>query len=1213
MRHRKLLIETNFMNVKRNLLIGFGLSLLLLIISSVASFISIRKLLDSQKLVNQTNEVISKLETVLSHLKDAETTQRGFLLTNETNFLTPYKAASSKVFSTLDEVEELLPQTGEQPKQLALLWEMAVERIVVLDKVIQQKQNGLPLSLEDIKKGKLLMDEVRARITSIEEVEQMQLASRTERLNRFAALTPVFIIVASLLAIFVTIISFLQVTNDLKKRTKLQQELEKKDEEIGKRIIAIESIAAQISSGNFDNRISDEKKDSLGSLGLSLNNMASALQKSFTELGEREWLQTGVAALNEKMIGEKDLQQLTYRVLEFLTHYTTSQVGVFYLASGQNTLALSAGIAINKNSLKQELALGEGLAGQSALEGNALVLEDVNEAELNIDFTAGSVKPRSVIAIPIFHEKTLKGVIELASLQPYTPALRAFLKEAVFAIGTAIHSVKDHLRLQALLAETQAQSEELQAQHAEMENINAELEMQAEKLQASEEELRVQQEELQQSNQELEERSHLLEEKNEIILARNLNIQQKADELELSTKYKSEFLANMSHELRTPLNSILLLSRLLSDNHDSNLSKDQIEYASVIQSSGKGLLTLIDEILDLSKIESGKMEIDYSPVTIKEMADEISSLFLPVAQKKELQFTINIKKNTPETIETDRQKVEQILRNLISNALKFTKKGSVTLTIKKASEAVLFTVSDTGIGIPKDKQHTIFEAFQQADGSTRRYFGGTGLGLSISRQLSKLLGGEIMVKSEEEKGSEFSLVLPLQRNTVPQQPAVVESLPNDHPETEEMKKTEPSSFFKDQKFSTNVIPLSVPDDRESIIKGDRVILIVEDDTAFARSLLEYTRKNGYKGIVAVRGDEGIFLAKQFLPIGILLDVQLPVKNGWEVMDELKKDKTTRPIPVHMMSSYEVKNKSISQGAVDFINKPVAFEKLGQMFEKIEQALSRHPGKVLIVEENAKHAQALAYYLQSFNVASEVKSSVEDGIKALHTVQVDCVILDMGVPAQKSYDTLEEVKKTAGLENLPIIVFTGTNLSPAEEAKIKTYADTIVVKTAHSYQRILDEVSLFLHLVEEGKKDEKSFKYKRLGDLSEVLQGKIILVADDDVRNIFSLTKSLENYGVSVLSATDGKEALKQLEEGAKIDLVLMDMMMPEMDGYESTRRIRENTKFRHLPIIAVTAKAMTGDREKCIEAGASDYITKPVDVDQLLSLLRVWLYKGNSM
>ena len=413
----------------------------------------------------------------------------------------------------------------------------------------------------------------------------------------------------------------------------------------------------------------------------------------------------------------------------------------------------------------------------------------------------------------------------------------------------------------------------------------------------------------------------------------------------------------------------------------------------------------------------------------------------------------------------------------------------------------------------------------------------------------------------------------------------------------------------DDNYVTDVIPSPVEDDRAAIKENDKVILIIEDDTGFAKSLLDYTRAKGYRGIVAVRGDEGIALAKQFKPLGILLDIQLPVMSGWDVMDALKSNPETRPIPVHMMSSYQVKTKSLSKGAVDFINKPVAFEKLGEIFAKIENALTRHPKKVLIVEENTQHAKALAYFLSNYHVASEIKTSIADGIQALGKKDVDCVILDMGLPGQQAYDTLDEVKKTPGLEDIPIIIFTGKNLSQSEEAKIKQYADSIVVKTANSYQRILDEVTLFLHLVEENKGESKKSRYKKMGEVSEVLKGKTVLLADDDVRNIFSLTKSLENYGMNVISAIDGKDALNQLEAHPKIDMVLMDMMMPEMDGYETTRRIRKMPRFRSLPVIAITAKAMTGDREKCIAAGASDYITKPVDVDQLISLLRVWLYQ----
>jgi len=705
----------------------------------------------------------------------------------------------------------------------------------------------------------------------------------------------------------------------------------------------------------------------------------------------------------------------------------------------------------------------------------------------------------------------------------------------------------------------------------------------------------------------LEERSRLLEERNQVISERNIEIQLKADQLAQTTKYKSEFLANMSHELRTPLNSILLLSRLMYENQENNLTPDQIEYARVIQSSGNGLLSLIDEILDLSKIEAGKMELEYQRISIKEIVDSMRALFNPMATEKNIEFRTAIASDVPEIIETDKMRLEQIVRNLVSNAIKFTSVGYVSLHVHKDhadSQFIRITIKDTGIGIPKDKHAQVFEAFRQADGSTRRKFGGTGLGLSISKELMKLLGGDITLTSEPDKGSEFSLSIPVSREVktrtlqikeekIIETPPTVESLPK-----------------PEKKFISTFIPEDVPDDRSQIKEGDKVILIVEDDSNFAKSLLDYTRKKGYKGIVSVRGDEGIELAKQFLPAGILLDIQLPVKSGWEVMEELKNSQETRHIPVHIMSSYEMKNESLSKGAVNFINKPFAFEQMQDVFQKIEYVLTHHPKKVLIVEENAKHAKALAYFLETYDVSLDITNQVDNAITSLKNDLVDCVILDMGIPDQKSYDVLESLKKTPGLEHIPIIIFTGKSLSQAEEIKIKQYADSIVVKTAHSYKRMLDEVSLFLHLMErDGSQETELKRPHKLGSLQDVLKNKTVLVADDDMRNIFSLTKALEKYKMNVIAAVDGKDALQKLKENPNVDVVLMDMMMPEMDGYESTAAIRKNPKYKNLPIIAVTAKAMMGDRAKCLNAGASDYITKPVDVDQLFSLLRVWLYE----
>jgi signal transduction histidine kinase/DNA-binding response OmpR family regulator/CHASE3 domain sensor protein len=1193
---------------KRNLLIGFGASLIILIASSSASYISIRNLLESAGLVSHTNEVIIRLNDLNTALVDAETGQRGYLLTGDDDFLTPYQKAQGVIGSMLKDVKMLTLDNPEQQASLEQLSSLAEKRLNYIRQGIDNKRKNIALNPNLLVEGRLIMEQIRATIKAMEARENQLLTSRTSSMNRFASNTPILIIVASSLAILITISFYARVQADFAERAKLQRQLEQKDEDITRRIGIIRGIANSIAAGNYTVRVQDEESDALGSVAVSLNKMAESLEYSFSLLSENEWKQSGVVSLNNLMIGEKDVSTLTQEAIEFMSTYSGCQVGAIYLAEGKQ-LHFSAGYAYKPRTARTTFIPGEGLIGQVAISQKTVELKEVPSESIYISYAAGELKPAHILGVPILDGRTLKGVAEFGSMQPFSKRDVEFFNSAAYSIGIAISMAQNRRKLEELLEETQSQAEELKAQHNELENMNSELEVQTEKLQASEEELKVQQEELKQANEELAERSRLLEERNQLISERNVEIQSKADQLAQSTRYKSEFLANMSHELRTPLNSILLLSRLMSENKDRNLTEEQVEYARVIQSSGKGLLSLIDEILDLSKIEAGKMQLEYQVISIPEILHDMTSLFNPVAQEKGISFSTSLETEVPETIETDKLRLEQIIKNLLSNAVKFTTQGSVTLTVgrdEKNASRLRFTVKDTGIGIPNDKQALIFEAFQQADGSTRRKFGGTGLGLSISRELTRLLGGEITVKSETEKGSEFTIYIPVSKEAVvkhePTEKEVIRTLPAE----EELLKPLPAA----SKYISTEIPPGIPDDRAAIQPDDKVMLIVEDDVNFAKSLLDYTRKRGYKGIVSVRGDEAITLAQQFLPYGILLDIQLPVKSGWQVMEELKSNPGTRHIPVHIMSSYEVKSESLLKGAVDFINKPVAFEKLQDVFKKIEYVLSNHPKKVLIVEENAKHAKALAYFLSTFDINLETRSEVSEAISLLQNNEVDCVILDMGVPDQKAYDTLEGVKKTPGLENLPIIIFTGKSLSQAEELKIRQYADSIVVKTAHSYKRIIDEVSLFLHLME--KQDEpvrNHTRYHKLGALTDVLRDKTVLVVDDDIRNIFSLTKALENYQMKVLTAVDGKDALKQLDANPEVDIVLMDMMMPEMDGYESISIIRKNPRFKELPIIAVTAKAMMGDRIKCINAGASDYITKPVDIDQLLSLLRVWMYE----
>ena len=1192
-------------SVIRQLQLVFSISTLLLLISLVASFYSIQKLISNSQLVNHTNQVLIESENIISFMKDAETGQRGYLVTMDPLFLQPYNGSYEKVTNSYNQVRELTADNPYQQKNLDQAKTLYEAKFTQMRRVIDLANRNKAFGRDTVErhkemvKGKQVMDDLRAVIVRIKTEEQILLNSRVEQQQVYITYTPFLLVIAAIVSVLITGLTYVRIKQDLDDRIARQKLDEQKYIETASRIAAMEGVTHEIAEGDYSVRSPDLRDDELGRISKALNQMATSLEQTFLDLNNKNWLQAGAVKLSDAIRGEKDLKKLATRLLDTIANYIHVALGTVYLTESDASFKLAGSYATQQVPLL--VRMGEGLVGQAIADKKLLIVQDLPPDYSRVTSSLGDTQLTCVVIAPLVYAETCIGALELGFLRHPDPLVVAFIESNLEAIAIGINAVLDYSKLQNFLEETQAQSEELQAQHNELEGLNTELEMQAQKLQASEEELRVQQEELQQTNTELEERGLLLEEKTN-------EIQKKADELELATRYKSEFLANMSHELRTPLNSILLLSRLLAENNDETLNGEQIEYAKVIQSSGNGLLGLIDEILDLSKIEAGQMTLDYQEVAINEITDELQALFGLLAKEKGLAFSIAVEPDVLAIIETDRMRLGQILKNLLSNAIKFTSTGSVTLAIKKQADSVGgstlgFVVTDTGIGIPLDKQPLIFEAFQQADGSTKRKYGGTGLGLSISRELTKLLGGQITLTSQVNKGSSFTVQIPVNNSSSSGSSSEKPLLPaiQEQPIA--------SRAVVVEKYISTTIPEAIPDDRTTITAQDKTILIVEDDTNFAKSLLDYARKKGYKGIVAVRGDEGLKLAAIYKPLGILLDVQLPVMSGWEVMDALKADPQTRPIPVHIMSSHKLKNESLLKGAIDFVDKPMAFEQMQEVFKKIEYVLNRNHKKVLIIEDNAKHAKALAYFLETFNINSELKSNIAEGIDALKRKEVDCVILDMGIPDNKAYETLEEARKNPGLENLPIIIFTGKSLSMAEEVKIKKYADSIIVKTAHSYQRMLDEVSLFLHLVEETKQAGNiGGASKKLRGMSQILTNKTVLVADDDVRNIFSISKSLEQYNMTVITALDGKEALQKLEEHPAVDIVLLDMMMPQMDGYETARKIREHYQWKNLPVIAVTAKAMTGDREKCIQAGASDYITKPVDIDQLVSLLRVWLY-----
>jgi signal transduction histidine kinase/CHASE3 domain sensor protein/DNA-binding response OmpR family regulator len=1065
---------------KRNVLIAFGFSLLLLLLSSIASYISIQNLISSAERVDHTNNVISELDNINVMLQEAESSQRGYLLSGEPSFLAPYEAASKNISEKIANIKQLMADNPAQLQNVSRLEYLITQRFSILDVGIKARKDGTLINNSVLLRGKEYMDETTSVIRQMAQMEKNIYAKRSERFRLLIIYTPIIIVIAAVLAIVITVFFYGRIIADYRKRAELQEELQRKELEFSQRLAIVKDITSRISSGDYKVRLSDEGKDILGSLSNTINKMAESLDYSFTVISEKEWLQAGEAGLTKSMLGEMDIQHLAQSILDYLISFTNSNVGAFYMSRDDEEMEMLSSYALEGDH-KKTIRKNEGLPGQAAADKKVLVLNNLKKSQFNISFASGSVTPVSVAAIPIVHENSLKAVIELGKMSDFSKSEIGFLNSISYQVGVVIHVTQNRRRLQELLEETQSQSEELQMQHSELENINEALKAKSQRLQVSEEELRVQQEELMQTNTELEDRTTMLEEKNQMIEERNEEIQRKARELEISARYKSEFLANMSHELRTPLNSILLLARLMVDNKRQNLDEEQIEYARVIEKSGQGLLSLIDEILDLSKIEAGKMYMEYQNIAVKEITNDINALFTPVANQRKIDFNIEFAEDVPAQIETDKMRLEQILKNLISNAIKFTSEGEVDLIVKKSQDnMIVFSVKDTGIGIPSEKQRLIFDAFQQADGSTRRQYGGTGLGLSISKELARLLGGTITLNSEPGKGSEFNLTIPVSRQ-------------------ERME-------LGDEK-EVELRPANNGSNRE--------VLITEDDTS---------------------------------------------------------------------------------------------AKMTQVLQRIEKVLTKDPKKVLIVEENRIHARALFYFLGNFNIVTEIKSGVDDSIHALLQKDANCVIMDMSTEDLQMYDALEKIKSSPGLDSVPIIIFTGKSLSKLEEGRMKQYADSIIIKTAHSYQRILDEVSLFLHLSQGRINAEKQ---RDLGRLTEVLKDKKVMIADDDVRNIFSLSKVLESVGMNVVSAVDGKEALEQLKKNTDVDIVLMDMMMPEMDGYDAMRAIRVMPGMSKLPIIAVTAKAMAEDRQKCISAGASDYITKPVDKDQLMSLLRVWLYDRN--
>ncbi len=970
-------------------------------------------------------------------------------------------------------------------------------------------------------------------------------------------------------------------------------------------VVGLIDAADAISAGNQGARARVFRQDEIGRLAESFNNMARTTEEQY-------WIKSSASRFLEEMHKAHNAKQLVQKLIGDLTPFLKAGHGAFYLLNEQNThyeLFGTYGFRQRKQ-LNNRFAPGEGLIGQCALERQPILLTEVPPDYIRISSGLGEASPLSILVSPILYQETVRGVMEIASFHPFTEPQRLLLQELTVTLGISLENLSRVQRTEDLLQETRSQAEklavqtgEMAAQQEELRQINESLEQKTLSLRASEEELQSQQEELRAANEMLEERTKNLE-------AQKSQLEQIQRDLEMASRYKSEFMANMSHELRTPLNSLLILAKGFADNEKGNLDPDQLEAARVIHGSGMDLLTLINEILDLSKIEAGRMDVHPGPFDPRVFAESMRQSFQHVADDKKLAFHIDVASDLPATLITDGAKLERIIKNLLANAFKFTARGEVRLTIDQPAEScaggqgspspvLAIRVADSGIGISRDKHQQIFEAFQQADGGTSRRFGGTGLGLSISKELAHILGGFITLESEEGRGSVFTLCLP----QLPAETAITDPRPPS-PRARSIPAPRPSR-------RPPVSPdRGIDDDRKNILPDHRTLLLIEDDGHFARIVRDLAREKGFNVLAAADGEAGLVLAREHRPTGIVLDLGLPGMDGWAVMDALKEDPETRHIPIHVISAMDGDLESLKRGAVGFFAKPVSKEQIDGAFTKIDHFAGKGIKNLLLVEDDANSRKIIANLIDYQDVIIVEADTGAQALERLASHVFDCMILDLGLPDISGFELLKRIAGDAGIEPPPVIVYSGKELTREEHIRLQAYTDSIVIKGAESEERLLDEVVLFLHRVERELPDEQRRILRKIHDSETIFQDKTVLVVDDDVRGLYALTRGLGMKGIKSLMAPSGRKALGILEERSDVHAVLMDIMMPDMDGYQTIREIRAMKRWQRLPIIAVTAKAMREDREKCLEAGANDYLTKPLDLDRLLSMLRVWLYNG---
>jgi CheY-like chemotaxis protein/CHASE3 domain sensor protein len=1079
--------------------------------------------------VKHTNEIRDHLNRVGSDFADAETGQRGYLLTGLESYLEPYNRALASLPSELAALRRLTADNRVQQQALEVLEPTATRRLEQMAHTTtlqRADRNEAAIAFVRAGEGQLTMERLRALLVAMDVVEVRLLEERTAAAQRDVTFSTYVTFGGSLLL--------------------------------------------------------------LCAIGL----IAVLASRDFRAREVEAWLRRVQTALSDQLQGDLDVEVIGEKILGVLVEHLGARVAAVYVTETGGQLRRVAAYALEASTRESmTLRLGEGLVGQAAKDDRLTHLREVPDGYLPISSASGRAKSREVVIAPASVDGAVQAVTELGFLHCVDATELEVFARIADTIAAAVRSARDRHRLEELLAETQQQSEELQTQQEELRVSNEELEQQSRTLQLSQTRLENQQAETEQINTQLEEQTQSLEQQRDALALASA-------ELQRASAYKSEFLANMSHELRTPLNSTLILAKLLSDNREGNLTAEQIKFAQTISSAGNDLLTLINDILDLSKIEAGKLDVRPEAVSIARLIDDLSSTFTPVAAGKSLELTMSIRANTPDTIETDPTRLRQILKNLLSNALKFTERGGVSLVVSSVEGRLRFAVRDTGIGIAADQHELVFEAFRQADGRSNRKFGGTGLGLSISRDLARLLDGELSVESAPGRGSTFTLDVPAHHVGMD-----VEGGPT-------ASAASPSGAGKTREpVGADARPTPVLDDRARLPSTARSLLIVDDDPVYAEVIQRLGRELGFLCLAASTAEEALTLARRYRPSAIVLDVGLPDRSGLTVLDALKRESTTRHIPVHVISGTDHAKTALEMGAAGYALKPVAREKLVEAIQRLEQKFTQKLRRVLVVEDDATLRESTARLLAAENVEVIAVGTTAQALEHLAATTFDCMVLDLSLPDRSGLELLSEMSRENRYGVPPVIVYTGRSLSREQVRELEQFSSSIIVKGARSPERLLDEVTLFLHQVESELPPARQRMLRDARDRESAFDGRRILIVEDDVRNVFALTSVLEPRGAKLSVARNGREALDLLATNPDVDLVLMDMMMPVMDGLQATREIRKQPQFDKLPIIALTAKAMIDDREDCLAAGANDYIAKPLDVDKLLSLARVWIRK----